>query len=138
MTQLNVPTFDKFMNPIIQALKQLGGSGTVEEINNTATEIVGITNEQLEILHDPEKGSQTEVEYRLAWARTYLKKYGVLENSSRGIWALTPKGRQLDQVNTQAVRRFVQSQHKKEKTVVPDEVELVDESNIETSWRDEL
>ena len=75
MTQLNVPTFDKFMNPIIQALKQLGGSGTVEEINNTATEIVGITNEQLEILHDPEKGSQTEVEYRLAWARTYLKKY---------------------------------------------------------------
>jgi len=126
------------MNPIIQALKQLGGSGTIEEINNKATEVLEITNAQLEILHDPEKGSQTEVEYRLAWARTYLKKYGVLENSSRGIWALTPKGRQLDQVNTQAVRRFVQKQHKKEKTVVPDEVELVDESNIETSWRDEL
>jgi len=138
MTQINIPTFDKFMNPIIQALKQLGGSGTIEEINNKATEVLEITNAQLEILHDPEKGSQTEVEYRLAWARTYLKKYGVLENSSRGIWALTPKGRQLDQVNTQAVRRFVQKQHKKEKTVVPDEVELVDESNIETSWRDEL
>jgi restriction system protein len=138
MAQVNVPTFDKFMNPAIQALKQLGGSGTIEEINSTVSEIAKLSDEQLEVLHDPEKGSQTEVEYRLAWARTYLKKYGVLENSSRGVWALTPKGRQLDQVNPQAVRRFVQNQKKKSKPVVVEEDELVDETDVETSWRDEL
>jgi len=138
MAQVNVPTFDKFMNPVIQALKKLGGSGTIEEINNTATEIAGVSDKQLEVLHDPEKGSQTEAEYRLAWARTYLKKYGILENSSRGVWALTPKGRQVDKINPQEVRRFVQNQQKKVKPAVPDDDELVDETDVETSWRDEL
>jgi restriction system protein len=137
MAQIDLPTFDRLMNPVIQALKQLGGSGTVEEINNKVTEIAGLSDEQLEVLHDPEKGSQTEVEYRLAWARTYLKKYDVLENSSRGVWALTAKGRQLDQVNPQAVRRFVQSQKKQAKTTVPAEDELA-EPETEMSWRDEL
>ena len=58
-----VPTFDRMMNPLIQALKALGGSGTIEEIDNKTVEIAGISDEQLEILHDPEKGGQTEVEY---------------------------------------------------------------------------
>jgi restriction system protein len=137
MAQIDVPTFDELMNPVIQALKQLGGSGTVEEINNKVIDIVHLSDEQLEVLHDPQKGSHTEVEYRLAWARTYLKKYDVLENSSRGVWALTAKGRQLDQVNPQIVRRFVQAQKKETKTAIPTEDELV-ETNIEMSWRDEL
>ena len=34
MTEVNVPTFDELMNPVIQALKELGESGTIEEINN--------------------------------------------------------------------------------------------------------
>lgn len=132
-----VPTFDKLMNPVIHALKQLGGSGTIEEINSKAVEIAGLTDEQLEVLHDPEKSSQTEVEYRLAWARTYLKKYGVLENSSRGVWALTSKGGQLDQVNPQVVKKTVLAQQKQAKISANDVPEL-DSPNGEVSWRDEL
>ena len=70
---IKVPPYDQLMNPTLQALKLLGGSGTIEEIYNKVTEIVGLSNEQLEILHDPARGGQTEVEYRLAWSRTYLK-----------------------------------------------------------------
>jgi restriction system protein len=137
MPEVDVPTFDAFMNPIVQALKNLGGSGTIEEINNKVTEITELSDEQMEVLHKPEKGGgSTEVEYRLAWTRTYLKKYGVLENSSRGVWALTAKGRQLDRVNPREVRRFVQRQ-KKEVQVVSEEAEL-DETEAEASWRDEL
>ena len=136
MTKINVPTFDKLMNPVIQALKDLGGSGTIEEINNKATEIAGLSDEQLEVLHNPEKSSQTKVEYRLAWARTYLKKYGILENSSRGVWALTPKGRQLDRVNAQAVKRSVQKQDKQKRSVSVED--KMDETEAETTWRDEL
>ena len=136
MARVDVPTFDALMNPVIQALKNLGGSGTIEEINNEVSEIAGLSDEQLEILHNPEKGGQTEVEYRLAWTRTYLKKYGVLENSSRGVWALTPKGRQPDRVNPKTVRRFVQEQGRKERAVsVEDEF---DEAGTDASWRDEL
>jgi restriction system protein len=124
------------MNPVIQALKELGGSGTIEEINAKVAEIVGLSDEQLEILHNPDKGGQTEFEYRLAWARTYLKKYDVLENSSRGVWALTSKGRQLDKVNPKVVERFVREQSRKtQKVTVESEF---DEPEVEVSWRDEL
>jgi len=135
MADVNVPTFDRLMNPLIQALKELGGSGTIEEINNKVAKVAHLSDEQLEILHNPEKGSQTKVEYRLGWARTYLKKYGILENSSRGVWALTPKGRQTDKVNPRTVKRFVQNQDKQKRTVaVGDEL---DETG-KVSWRDEL
>ena len=56
MSEMDVPTFERMMNPVIQALKDLGGSGTIEEINTRASEIAGYSDEQLEVLHDPEKG----------------------------------------------------------------------------------
>jgi len=137
MTNVDIPSFAAFMNPVIQALKSLGGSGTIEEINNKVIEITELSDEQTEILHKPEKGGgRTQVEYRLAWTRTYLKKFGVLENSSRGVWALTAKGRQLDRVNPKEVKRFIQQQ-KREAQMVSEEVEL-DEAEKEASWRDAL
>jgi restriction system protein len=128
-------TYDQLMNPTIQALKALGGSGTIEEIYNKVTEIVELTDDQLEVLHDPKHGSQTEIEYRLAWSRTYLKKFGVLENSSRGVWALTTKGRELDRVDPEDVKRFVKDEYDKKK----DEGHQKDKADeIDITWRDEL
>ena len=137
MTNVKVPTFDSMMNPLIQALKLLGGSGTIAEIDNKTTELLNLSDQQLEMLHDSEKSSQTEVEYRLAWTRTYLKKYGVLENSKRGVWALTGKGRQLEKVNPSVVKRVVRAQDKKEKPVVQGDDGL-EQTEVEMSWRDEL
>lgn len=132
----DVPTFDVFMNPILQALKMLGGSGTIEEINDKVSESLSLTNEQLEKLHNPNKGSQTAVEYRSAWARTYLKKFGVLENSARGVWALTVKGAQLGAINPREVKRFVASQAKDNRESQL-EAEPSDEG-VENTWRDEV
>lgn len=124
------------MNPVLQALKDLGGSGTIEEINARASEIAELSDEQLELLHDPNKGGQTEVEYRLGWTRTYLKKFGVLENSSRGVWALTPKGRALDRVDRKEVRKFGKEQAKKARaSAVEDDLS---ENGAEPTWREEL
>ncbi len=136
MKRENIPTFDALMNPLIQALKSLGGSGTIEEIDAKVAEIAGLTDEQLQVLHDPEKSGQTEVEYRLAWTRTYLKKYGVLENSSRGVWALTSKGSQLEKVNPQTVKRFVREQDRLKRDVPGEGEDL--EDDVEPSWRNEL
>lgn len=107
MSKDSLPTFNTMMNPLLKAMKELGGSGTVQEIDNKVAEIMGLSNEQLAILHDPERGARTEFSYRLAWTRTYLKKYGVLENSSHGVWALTPKGMKLDKVDEEEVARAV-------------------------------
>lgn len=132
MAKVTVPTYDALMNPVIQALKSLGGSGTIEEIDSKVAEIAGLTDEQLEVLHDPDKGGATEVEYRLGWSRTWLKRYGVLENSSRGVWALTPTGSKLDRVDPKEVVRVVRAQIKK-----AHEEEDEEPTNVPT-WRDEL
>jgi restriction system protein len=109
-----LPTFDKLMNPLLRALGALGGSGSVEEIYNKVVELERFSDEVLAQLHDPENSNNTEVWYRLAWARTYLKKYGLLDNSKRGVWTLTAKARAVDKVDPQEVVRTVRAQDKKE------------------------
>jgi restriction system protein len=135
MAKVKIPTYDTLMNPVVQALKSLGGSGTIEEISNKVIEIAGFSDEQLEVLHNPEKGGMSEIEYRLAWSRTYLKKYGVLENSSRGVWALTPEGRKLDQVDGKEVARVVREQMAKARRAAEEKLEEPEEAE---AWRDEL
>ncbi len=135
MAKVRIPTYDTLMDPLLQALKSLGGSGTVEEINAKVAEIAGLTDEQLEVLHNPEKGGQTEFEYRLAWTRTYLGKYGVLENSSRGVWALTPAASRLDRIDEKEVVRAVREQSREAKRARSDEPV---EPEVEKDWREEL
>jgi len=127
--------YDDLMNPVLQALKSLGGSGTIEEINTKVAEIARIPSEQLEILHNPEKGGITEIEYRLMWTRTYLKIYGVIENSVRGVWSLTEKGSQVQKVDEKDVVRVVREQMKKNKKETG---ESVDEPNKAVEWQEEL
>ena len=35
------------------------------------------------------------IDYRLAWARNYLKNVGAIENSERGVWSVTEAGRRM-------------------------------------------
>ena len=70
-----IPKYDNLYNPVIQALHMLGGSGSVSEIEEKIIEILNLSEADTNEIH---KGSATETElnYRLAWARTYLKIYG--------------------------------------------------------------
>ena len=104
-----LPTYDSLMNPLIQALRQLGGSGSIDEIYEKVVEIENTSEDVIAKLHDPDKSNQTEVAYRLAWARTYLKKFGLLDNSSRGVWTLTSKSRDIDDVDPAEVVRTVRA-----------------------------
>ena len=83
----HIPSYDELILPTLNALIVLGGSGSLEEINSQVYEITKLSDEILRIQHG-EEGGQTEVDYRLAWSRTYLKKYGLIENSARRIWVL--------------------------------------------------
>jgi len=103
------------MNPLLRALKALGGSGSIEEIYDKVVELEDFDENVISVLHDEEKSNQSEVAYRLAWARTYLKKYGVLENSSRGIWSLSGKGKEANEVDSTEVVRTIREADKKAK-----------------------
>ena len=104
-----LPTFDQLMNPLLGALQALGGSGSIEEIYDKVVELQCFPDDVLAQLHDPEKSNQTEIGYRLAWARSYLKKYGLLENSERGIWSLNAKSKDLTKCDSHAVVQFVRA-----------------------------
>jgi len=135
MTKLKIPTYDALMSPLVQAIKSLGGSGTIEEINNKVAEIARLTDEQLAVLHNPEKSGATEIEYRLGWSRTYLRKFGILENSSRGVWALTPLGSKIDRLDEKEIVRVVREQLKKSQEDFENKLE---EKPGEQTWRDNL
>jgi restriction system protein len=96
-----IPQYNELMWPALQATKELGGSATVSEMNERAVASAGITEEQQSVPHG-EDGRKSEVEYRLDWARTHLRGIGALENSARGVWAVTDLGRSMTEAEMQA------------------------------------
>lgn len=142
MTKDDVPKHSDLMNPLLQALHDLGSSGSIDEINEQVVENLDLPDDVVEVLHDPEKSSQTEVEYRLAWSRTYLKKYGLLDNPSRGIWTIRPGKRHIESVDSQEVVRSVRDQMRKEREAREETDDAADEGGDapeEThSWRARL
>ena len=88
MKKTVVIQYNQMLIPTLQALQVLGGSANIEELNSKAISLMNLPEEMCNVLHK-EDGTLTEVEYRLAWARTYLKKYGLIDNSSRAVWSFT-------------------------------------------------
>ena len=138
---VKLPAFDALFNPLLRALHSLGGSGSVEEIYNKVAELENLPDKILAQPHDSDRSNMSEVAYRLAWARTYLKKYGLLENSSRGVWALSARAKQIKDVNTQEVVRAVKGLGRK-KTVSGNMLEPEDvaprEVSEELEWKQRL
>jgi restriction system protein len=139
---MTLPTFDLMFIPAIQALQDLGGSGTTEEIYNKVVQLLNLPDEILDITH--KNTSQSEVEYRLGWTRTYLKKYGILQNSARGVWSLVPKAIDINRLNPREIVKTVQEAYKIA-TVTPVPLDPTDETTIfppdileETAWHQKL
>lgn len=137
-TQL--PTYDEFMVPVLQALKELGGSGTIEEINGKVYEIKQLNDEILQVPHG-EEGAISEVDYRLAWARTYLKKYGSISNSERGVWVLTKADFNIDTISSDQIVKTVREKSKKTVvTKVDQSSEIIDNEQLDETegWKEKL
>lgn len=133
-----VPTFDSMLIPTIQALQALGGSGTTEEIYEQVVQILNLADKVLEVLHG--NTSQSEVKYRLSWSRTYLKKYGLIENSDRGVWSLVSTSVDIKIIDRKDIVRVVRESEKSkivqadtlEETVEP--IEIIEE----LAWHQQL
>ncbi len=86
------------------------------------------------------------MEYRLAWTRTYLKQYGLIDNSERGVWSLTPLGRKTEAVDPEEVTRTVYQQRRNarqnranEDILSADDEDPIGDPALETpTWREEL
>jgi restriction system protein len=138
---MKLPTYDSLMNPLLRAVRALGGSGSIDEIYDKVVELEAIPEDIVSQPHDPEKSNLSEVGYRLAWARTYLKKYGLLQNSTRGVWSLTPKAKDVGEIDPQDVVRFVRALDKEQKIKKrhSDKTDLEEPGEAdENEWREKL
>ena len=136
-----VPAFDALMWPTLVALKATGGSASNEELLAKVIELNAIPDEVASIVHTD--GRQTKLNYNLAWAKTYLKKVGAVDNSQRGIWSLTEKGEGVtpEQVRLipAAVRRAdFERRRDEEGAPSPEAGEQDSDQSGATSWRDHL
>src|SRR5271157_1871711 len=81
--------FAKYMTPLIDALRQLGNSGTPSEVRDKIAKNLNLTDQQIE---EQNKSGASRFHNDLHWARYYLAKEGYVDASTRGVWSLTEKG----------------------------------------------
>ncbi len=111
--------FLRWFAPLIQALRDLGGSGTPAEARAKIIE-----NEQLsedEINQTRGKNNVNKFENEVAFARNYLVNAGYIDKSVYGIWTLTEAGKSVDMTSEMASDIFKNvlssSPSKKEKNI---------------------
>lgn len=81
--------FIKWMGPVLEALRELGGSGRPREVALLIAERHHVTQDQME---ETTKSGQVRFYNQVAWARQYLIWEGLLDGSKHGVWSLSPKG----------------------------------------------
>lgn len=139
----------KLMNPTLQALHMLGGSGRNREIHDKVVELLKLSEDEIAIPHKRGQTKPADIEYKLAWNRTWLKHFGLFENSRRGVWSLTAQGKQTREVDPKEVDRVVADKIKRERGAISgiqasdadDSNEILpeaDDAAREEEWRDQL
>jgi len=70
---------------VVAALKTIGGSGTNDQIRAEVIKALDLSPEVVQTIHS---GARTELEYKLAWARTLAKQKGLISSTGRMMWAI--------------------------------------------------
>ena len=112
------PEFLKYINPVLTALQENGGAGNSSNIIEQIIEKLGISDEQLE---ETTSNGQSRIRNQIQWARFYLFKAGLIDNTQRGIWRLTAEGldRKLSDEDVYRLFKGVQESVKKPTTILP-------------------
>jgi restriction system protein len=133
--------YKDLLNPTLHALRDLGGSANSDEIEEKIIEILNLNDDQINDIH---KGSRTKLNYQLAWAKNNLKNADLIENSKRGIWALTDKGNKTETVDEIKLLRAVSEKNFRKRLTTGSNIsneQIENIENIEISdikWEDEL
>ncbi|MCK8125400.1 restriction endonuclease [Pseudoalteromonas sp. 2CM39R] len=133
--------YDELFDPVLEAFHKLGGSGTNQEVEETVIQLLSLTDEEVDDVH---RGNTSKLSYRLAWARNYLKRLGLIENSGRALWALTSEGLKTKKIDKEQSKIIVRklsgttnNKNRAKKQELSNLIAKSDELN-ELTWEDEL
>ncbi len=134
--------FVRWFGPLLDALRQLGGSAKPREASDKIAENLNLHDEKLNELLD---SGQSRYYNQVAWARQYLAWEGLLDTSQHGIWALSSKGESTTLTDEQAREIFLKwvdihrkaKQDKTEKEIIeeleenePDEIQAANKMDL--------
>jgi restriction system protein len=81
--------FVQYFGPVLDALRQLGGSGTPDEVVEQIAESLCLSDD---VQNELTPAVQPRYRNQVAWARFYLVREGLVDSSTRGVWILTERG----------------------------------------------
>jgi len=102
------PQFVRWFNPVIMALKNLGGSGTPSEVVEYVSKIEKVPEE---VQQEKLKNGGLRFSNQVHFARQYLVWAGLLDSSQRGVWSLTEKGNAIKELTHQDALKIFEEQH---------------------------
>ncbi len=123
-----LPKFDALMGPVLEALRALGGSASIAELHDWIADHLKLADDLRSIPHG--KGGMTVLQYRLHWARSYLKRVGAIDNSERGIWTITDVGRQMNSEQISQVKKRVRTENRLRRQQADEDTS--DNDNVDT------
>ena len=98
-----VPQFVSYFQPVLEILRDLGGQAKPRQVYD---EVIQRYNVPADFLEKTNSNGRPKFENRVAWARFYLAKAGLLYSPKRGIWALTQAGETENLTEESAVELF--------------------------------
>lgn len=131
------PQFTRFLKPIIEILRETGGSGTSAEVTDRVIDRLKIPDKEQSVFL---KSGQSRVYNQVHWARMYLVNGGLVDSSKRGVWTLTEEGNNtnLEQFDAIAFFKTVHKRHvtkddKKPKAVLSQDTGSANEQSEESN-----
>lgn len=127
--------FLKYINPVLITLQENGGVGKSTNVIEQVIEKLGITDEELQ---ETNASGESRIRNQIQWARFYLFKAGLIDNSQRGVWRLTNEGleKKLSDEDVYDLAKSVQGNVKKTNLDTPvkneekfDEISTEDEEH---------
>ncbi|XOV94055.1 MAG: restriction endonuclease [Bacteroidota bacterium] len=136
------PEFIKYMKPIVETLRELGGSGNAGEVTDIVIDKMGITEDELEVVT---KTGVPRIKNQIHWARMYLVTAELIDSSKRGVWTLTEEGLKVevndhnDLYSIFKIARDKFEEQKKEKELSSPKIDTEEgEDDYEINYRDQL
>ena len=146
---INIETLkhEDLFDPVINSLRKLGGSASNQELQEVVPTVLDLTDNDLSFI----KTGQTQPQFVLAlgWAKSFLKRAGYIDNTSRGIWSLTKLGNDIKQINKKEINKSARKesqrlnsengQNKSDNITDSNSISIDDCDNSKSEkWQDEL
>ncbi len=131
------PKFVQYLWPVINALRELGGSARPTEVYLKVANDLHVSND---VLEEVAEDGRSRFENRVAWARFYLAMAGLIDASKRGVWTLTEEGRKIDTSQSRSaldLYRRVYANYRQQRAESAEDEEVEDEGDTEAPANDE-